>query len=361
MGMNKTIIIGVHGLANKPPEKTLEKWWRAAILEGIAAVTGNQSSVISNSKSEGQKMTAPNGPMTNDAPTGAMTRPLVANGKDFDFEILYWADLMYVKPLKEKSKPPFKLVETYQPSDVKLIPYKAGVLDWLRESASDKLDDMLDRVGFIDHISHSLLALKLKDLAMYWNEERAFRYRKTAKQVLCGSLKKCLSQHQDKKIILIAHSMGSIISYDTLIDNPDINIDTFITIGSPLGLPRVKRKALHGPRPTDLGSRTTGHGPQPPDHGSRTTGHGPRPPHPLVPTNIKGHWYNFADRRDAVAIDTSLREDYLDADGRRSIIDKLIYNQYTFINEDGEEEGNSHKSYGYLRCPEVARAIKESL
>ncbi len=27
------VIVGIHGLANKPPAKVLEKWWRQAILD----------------------------------------------------------------------------------------------------------------------------------------------------------------------------------------------------------------------------------------------------------------------------------------------------------------------------------------
>ena len=29
------IIIGIHGLANKPNKKTLEDWWKKSILEGL--------------------------------------------------------------------------------------------------------------------------------------------------------------------------------------------------------------------------------------------------------------------------------------------------------------------------------------
>ena len=34
----KKIIIGVHGLGNKPPADVLEKWWAASIQEGLAAI-----------------------------------------------------------------------------------------------------------------------------------------------------------------------------------------------------------------------------------------------------------------------------------------------------------------------------------
>ncbi len=298
----KKIIIGVHGLANKPAKSTLENWWLKSITEGILKNIEDSRKLI----------------------------------PKINFEILYWADMMYVKHLTINGKSPFKLIETYHPSEDKLKPYKAGILDWIRETASDKVDDILDNIHFIDYVAHSILAMKLKDLAMYWDEERAFRYKKTAKKALCSSLLNSLKKHQNKQIMLIAHSMGSIISYDTLIDNPEIKIDTFVTIGSPLGIPRVKRKAAVSQINNDLN-------------------------YPTVPSNITGKWYNFADRRDPVALDTSLSEDYLDSNGKKCIKDDLVFNQYSFINEDSEDETNCHKSYGYLRCPEVSKTIARFL
>jgi hypothetical protein len=35
---NKRVIIGIHGLANKPPEKLLKKWWKMSIREGLATI-----------------------------------------------------------------------------------------------------------------------------------------------------------------------------------------------------------------------------------------------------------------------------------------------------------------------------------
>lgn len=32
---NSKLIIGIHGLSNKPPEKTLATWWEKAMLEGL--------------------------------------------------------------------------------------------------------------------------------------------------------------------------------------------------------------------------------------------------------------------------------------------------------------------------------------
>ncbi len=32
------IIIGIHGLGNKPPPKTLGRWWEAALREGLERI-----------------------------------------------------------------------------------------------------------------------------------------------------------------------------------------------------------------------------------------------------------------------------------------------------------------------------------
>jgi hypothetical protein len=59
--MSAKVIVGVHGLSNKPPSAVLEQWWAQAILEGLAV--NRQLHVI--------------------------TLP---------FEMVYWADLMYPAP-----------------------------------------------------------------------------------------------------------------------------------------------------------------------------------------------------------------------------------------------------------------------
>ena len=51
------VIIGIHGLGNKPPKSVLEEWWKLSIEEGF------------------KKMGKPISP--------------------FKFELVYWADVMY--------------------------------------------------------------------------------------------------------------------------------------------------------------------------------------------------------------------------------------------------------------------------
>lgn len=43
-------------------------------------------------------------------------------------------------------------------------------------------------------------------------------------------------------VILLGHSLGSVVAYDTLQARPDLPVRGFITLGSPLGLPTVLRR-----------------------------------------------------------------------------------------------------------------------
>ncbi len=43
-------------------------------------------------------------------------------------------------------------------------------------------------------------------------------------------------------VVLLGHSLGSVVAYDTLQARPDLPVRGFITLGSPLGLPTVLRR-----------------------------------------------------------------------------------------------------------------------
>ena len=104
-----------------------------------------------------------------------------------------------------------------------------------------------------------------------------------------------------------------------------------VTIGSPLGLPHVKARIRE-----ELDVRRI-----------------------HTPDVVTLSWVNFADPGDVVAIDPHLSDDYRDgnAHGVR-VRDDLVANRYTY-REGGREVPNHHKSYGYLRVPEMARHLAE--
>lgn len=93
----KTYIIGIHGLAGKPPKTTLEKWWRLSILEGLRRNIGR--------------------------------RPF------FDFQLVYRADYINPKPADPNEKDPgqyqffflkYSIVPTIIPVIITQIPVNAA-------------------------------------------------------------------------------------------------------------------------------------------------------------------------------------------------------------------------------------------
>src|SRR5207344_1213980 len=73
--MNTKVIIGIHGLNNKPEPDMLRKWWKAAITEGVS-------------------------------------RNCRVQRADFDFVLAYWADVLYSAPVAPtEQKEPYVVAE----------------------------------------------------------------------------------------------------------------------------------------------------------------------------------------------------------------------------------------------------------
>lgn len=278
------VIVGIHGLANKPPSKVLDGWWHDAILEGLFRNCGKK-------------------------------------GKKIEFNSVFWADLLY-KPLQSRSKMKEPYVKAKGRGPLKT--YKDG---WRDDVVADVLGtwgwtiDAAKRYLGVSAVADKVLAAKLKDLHIYYTNKAL---RKKLRDRLENRITKDIS---GKRIMLIAHSMGSIIAYDVLRaigrKNPSFQLDHFITIGCPLGLPHVKNKIYQENN--------------------------------LVRTpSVVRRWTNFADRRDAVALDVHLADDYAPNDHGVQVKDDLIINGY--LSTKGN--ANYHKSYGYLRAPEVSNAIR---
>ena len=124
----------------------------------------------------------------------------------------------------------------------------------------------------------------------------------------------------DAPVCLIAHSMGSIIALDVIIAGSR-RIETLITIGSPLGLEVVKEQiGVNEAVKQGLSSKID-------------------------------HWFNLYDRLDVVALDSDLADDFVPM----PVHDVRVRNE--FVNK--EDERNYHKSYGYLRSPEMGEIVRE--
>jgi hypothetical protein len=111
-----------------------------------------------------------------------------------------------------------------------------------------------------------------------------------------------------------------------------LEVPYFVTIGSPLGLPHVKGKIIKE-RNYDPDVRT--------------------------PSIVTKSWKNYADKDDMVSVDVHLKGDYGKNKHGVWVEDDLVANDYIGPLEGAEE--NPHKSYGYLRTPELSRHIKNFL
>ncbi len=136
-----------------------------------------------------------------------------------------------------------------------------------------------------------------------------------------------------ERILLIGHSMGSVIAYDSLwelwhVEGRRDRIDTLLSLGSPLGM-RFAQRRLRGVR----------------ERGARR-----------YPSNIR-QWLNIAAEGDLTALDPTVADDFAPMLTYGQVekivdIDSGIFN--FFRNEEGL---NVHRSYGYLVNPRVGEVV----
>lgn len=129
---------------------------------------------------------------------------------------------------------------------------------------------IVDRITELRHLNTILVrpfvATFLREVSRYFRPDAPTR--QLVQQVIVEQIR----AHRPN--IVIAHSLGSVIAYETLWAHPDLHADLLITLGSPLGMKAVIFDRLE-PRPHN--------------------GFGLRPP------NV-GRWVNIADPGDIVAI-----------------------------------------------------------
>ncbi len=296
------VVISIHGLSNKPSKELLEKWWKQSIAEGLKNV------------------------YQDDTP-------------DFKFELVYWADVLYEKPLDES------ITDENNPLFID-EPYLKG-LSRRKYTATEKKEKV--NKSILHFFSRFLLN---KDLSInysyitdvivhkYYRDLEAYYYRKKEgvqadvyiKDLIRKRLIRVLKKYEHDEILLLAHSMGSIIAYDVLFaHSKEFNINTFVTFGSPLAFPVVLGKIAEEIKVehADLQKLRT-------------------------PESVKSKWFNFSDIDDKVAIYDQLANDFDENNLGVKVVDFEVYNDYRI-----NKKRNAHKSFGYLRTEEIAKVIFE--
>lgn len=300
----KSVLIGVHGLRNKPPRFILTKWWKQSIIEGFKVV----------------KLPVP----------------------AFSFEMAYWAQYMHTRaqnPVCSNPHDPLFMGEPYEPG-VRFgprdpQPFRKRITAGLHQQLFQLI---AGKTGFLNanRLSDTILRRMFVELAIYYHgklrtEDGQLR---PARELVRGELERLLYKHRTKHICILAHSMGTIIAYDVLMHmKPSIPVHTLITFGSPLGFPVIRKQI------------------------ERELGMESREPVTLpTPDAITHRWLNFSDLDDVTCLNYNLRNHYRENSTGVRPFDRIVYNNF-----ENNQVANPHKAYGYLRTLDVTQALNTFL
>lgn len=181
---------------------------------------------------------------------------------------------------------------------------------------SYRLGDLLPFL--IPHFATEKMELHIRDLMRYTRNQNGIADH--AREMLKMPLR--AAWESQRPTLLLAHSMGSVIAYDSLWemthkDEDRLDIDLLLTLGSPLGQNYLQK-------------RIRGHA----DSGVSR-----------YPSNIR-NWINLAAIGDMTALDPVLKNDFAEMPELgliESIDDRPLFNFFRF---DGQL--NVHTEYGYL-------------
>jgi hypothetical protein len=178
----------------------------------------------------------------------------------------------------------------------------------------------------IPQVADENMQLHLRDLRRYVTNDADIA--EATRRLLTMPLR--AASQIDRPVLLIGHSMGSVIAYDTLWQLSRLSGDElrvhFLTLGSPLGQRYIQRR-LHGWN----------------ERGERR-----------YPGSIR-RWVNIAAVGEMTAIDTAVANDFADMVSlglTEEIRDLEVYNYFRF-----QGALNVHSEYGYLVNAATAREV----
>jgi subtilisin family serine protease len=300
-GQARTIIY-VHGIANKPTQEVLKCQWDHALF---GFDLGERSRVAYWVNRDTYPVPYPGSCTTGDKTAMPELNPAVPqiaptskeSESSFRDELPKTATAKLHAIAKEMEAQPKD-----GPSAVKALDFRIKVLPFER---------------LREWVTKSITHLFLQDVKEYFFD---IERRKSMRESLLSRLRT-----GGGPFVIVAHSQGSMIAYDVLSSIPqgEVDVQLFLTIGSPLGMQEVQDQIKKLTKQKTL----------------------------TTPPNVK-RWVNVADWLDPVAVDKELEGDFKARNGVRP-------EDFTGFNPDGPQD--PHSATGYLQMSKVREAVRQSV
>ena len=305
----KTIIM-VHGRGWKPARQALESLWVESLRTGLQRDAESQSTSVALDMAKIQMVYY--GDLTNAIRAG--------RGKAYD-EALDLADLTNALD----SLKALHTAKKFRRARYEALPGRSSLEEFLADIGAPILSTL--------RLTDKVIGRRMPEVVAYWDDRDGFSSQICAR--LLNEIRK--AKDEDSDILVISHCLGTIAAYDAFWElsrgqdgDPSAKIDTWITMGSPLGDEFVKRQLAGA---SEAGERR-------------------------YPCNIL-NWYNVAAEDDFTCHDETVANDFsqmLDYHLVSRIRDFRIYNLALRYGRS-----NPHNALGYLVHPRVSSLVGEWL
>lgn len=162
------------------------------------------------------------------------------------------------------------------------------------------------QVPFMSQVTETVLVLWLKQVALYLQDAKV-------RGEVQSRVRACL---KDETVLVIGHSLGSVIAFDVLSEMSESSVASFITLGSPLGITPTIFDRLAGAKVDDRRQ---------------------------APPTLRS-WNNIVDRGDVVALE------------------KRLANKFTLVVDSRISNGaRAHSVLPYLSAFETGLAVQSAL
>lgn len=284
-------VVGVHGVGQQHQGPLqLQRSWEPCLVDGLTLAGGTTGGVTFQSAFYGDLFRPPGHPLGGHEPIHDAAD--VEPGFEAELLVRWWEEAARVDSA------------VISPDSTVLI----GVPTVVQRAL-----DALSNSKFFAGLAERALISDLKQVRRYFAEREL---RRAAVRRVAAAVAR------DTRVI-VGHSLGSVVAWEALCAHPEWSIDTFVTLGSPLGIRRLIFDQL-----------------DPPPRAERSGG-------PLMgawPVPAR-RWVNIADEGDVVALVKDLRPRF----GRRV---------EGFLVDNG---AHVHDARPYLCAVETGRAIADSL